>query len=201
MSLKGESHMRTKIYILAVGVVLIAAVALSVPKPQASANTETKPAATPTKTARVEKTSPARKIVFIDSWDGVKLTRSDEEWKKVLSPMEFYVLRQQGTEKEYSGALTNNKRTGTYHCSACGLALFSSKHKYDSETGWPSFYQPIDKTHIGESEDRSIPAEPRTEVHCNRCGGHLGHVFDDGPEPTGLRYCINSAALRFKPAR
>ena len=142
-----------------------------------------------------------REIVFLDTWDGTKLTMSDVEWKKELTQMEYYVLRQQGTERAYSGELTDNKKDGTYYCNACGLALFSSKHKYNSETGWPSFYQPLNKENVGETEDKSIPQEVRTEVHCNRCGGHLGHVFDDGPEPTGLRYCINSVSLRFKPSK
>ncbi|MEQ1763092.1 MAG: peptide-methionine (R)-S-oxide reductase MsrB [Pyrinomonadaceae bacterium] len=139
-----------------------------------------------------------REYTFLDSWDGVKLKKADAIWKSELNELEFYVLRKQGTERAYTGELTDNKAEGTYYCNACGLAVFSSKHKYDSETGWPSFYKPIDKKHVGESVDRSIPGEDRTEVHCNRCGGHLGHVFDDGPEPTGLRYCINSVSLRFR---
>lgn len=142
-----------------------------------------------------------RSLVFLDAWDGTKIAKTDAEWKKELSSMEFYVLRQQGTERAYTGALTDNKKQGTYYCAACGLALFSSKHKYNSETGWPSFYQTLNKANIGETEDKIIPEEVRTEVHCNRCGGHLGHVFDDGPEPTGLRYCINSAALRFRESK
>jgi len=141
-----------------------------------------------------------RDFVFLDTWDGVKLKRSDDFWKSELTELEYYVLRKQGTERAYSGELTDNKQKGIYYCNACGLALFSSKHKFDSETGWPSFYQPINKKHVGETMDRSLPEETRTEVHCNRCGGHLGHVFDDGPQPTGLRYCINSVSLRFKPS-
>ena len=144
--------------------------------------------------------SKQREYTFIDSWDGVKLKKSDAIWKSELNDLEYYVLRKQGTERAYTGELTENKAEGTYYCNACGLAVFSSKHKYDSETGWPSFYQPINKKNVGESKDISIPEEERIEVHCNRCGGHLGHVFDDGPEPTGLRYCINSVSLRFKPA-
>lgn len=142
-----------------------------------------------------------RNLAFLDMWDGTAVVRSEEDWKKELSPLEYYVLRQQGTERAFTGELTDNKKAGTYYCAACGLAVFSSKHKYDSETGWPSFYQPIDKKHVGETIDRSIPEEVRTEVHCGRCGSHLGHVFDDGPEPTGLRYCINSVSLRFKQGK
>lgn len=152
----------------------------------------------PTPSAKTKKTP--RELQLVDSWEGVKIAKTDAEWKKELSSNEFYILRKQGTERAYTGKLTDNKKAGTYYCAACGLAVFSSKHKYDSETGWPSFYQPFDKKNVGEEVDKSIPEEVRTEVHCARCGGHLGHVFDDGPEPTGLRYCINSAALRFKPA-
>jgi len=189
--------MKAKFNILAIGMALIGLSAFVAKLPVAASSDA---AATPTPgKAKVGQTAPMRNVAFLDTWDGEKLVRSDAVWKKELSPMEFYVLRQQGTERAYTGALTNNKRSGTYHCAACGLAVFSSKHKYDSETGWPSFYRPIDKRNVGESVDRSIPAEVRTEVHCSRCGGHLGHVFDDGPEPTGLRYCINSAALRFRP--
>lgn len=144
--------------------------------------------------------TPKKGASATEKFDGVKLVRSNEEWKKLLTPEQFYILREKGTEKPYSGEYDRSKRVGTYHCAACDLALFRSKAKFDSETGWPSFYEPIYKQNVHEEEDRSL-GEVRTEVLCHRCGGHLGHVFDDGPQPTGLRYCMNSAALKFKLAK
>lgn len=147
------------------------------------------------------KTRTVRELTFIESeFDGKVISVADAEWKKVLTPTEFYILREEGTEAPYTGELTNNKKAGTYHCAACGLVLFKSDAKYDSETGWPSFFQPVYKKNVAEKEDRSL-GDVRTEVECARCGSHLGHVFDDGPQPTGLRYCMNSVSLRFKPAK
>ncbi len=122
---------------------------------------------------------------------------SSEEWKSRLTDFEYYVLRDKGTERAFSGEYWNNKKEGTYTCRACGLALFASKTKYKSGTGWPSFYEPIKSAYVAEDSDFLLGYK-RTEVMCGRCGGHLGHVFPDGPKPTGLRYCINSISLSFE---
>jgi peptide-methionine (R)-S-oxide reductase len=127
-----------------------------------------------------------------------EITKSDDEWRKLLTPMQYKVLREHGTERPHSSPLDREKRKGTFACAGCDLPLFSSETKFDSGTGWPSFYQPLENA-VGTSDDRSL-LMLRTEVHCRRCGGHLGHVFDDGPKPTGLRYCMNGVALKFIPA-
>ncbi len=129
-----------------------------------------------------------------------KITKTDEEWKKALTPEQYHVLRDHGTERAFTSPLNNNKQKGVYVCAACGLTLFSSDTKFDSGTGWPSFWAPIDPKHVGTSVDRSF-FSTRTEVHCARCGGHLGHVFPDGPPPTGQRYCMNGVSLKFEPAK
>jgi peptide-methionine (R)-S-oxide reductase len=125
------------------------------------------------------------------------LEKSDAEWKASLTPEQFHVLREHGTERAGTSPLNREKRDGTFRCAGCGEPLFASDTKYDSGSGWPSFYEPMDGA-VGESVDRSH-LMTRTEVHCEKCGGHLGHVFEDGPRPTGLRYCINGAALNFDP--
>jgi peptide-methionine (R)-S-oxide reductase len=130
-------------------------------------------------------------------FDGRRVERTAEEWKRILTAEQFHILREKGTEQPYTGVYADSKQKGIYACAGCGLHLFSSKAKFDSGTGWPSFFRPVNKRNIAEEIDKSIAAEVRTEVLCARCGGHLGHVFDDGPRPTGLRYCINSAALKF----
>jgi len=122
---------------------------------------------------------------------------SDDEWKKRLTEEQYHILREEGTEEAFSGALHDNKRKGIYHCAGCGQELFSSKAKYDSGTGWPSFFEPLSKDKIGTKKDWKLLI-PRKEVHCSNCGGHLGHIFDDGPPPTGKRYCLNSIALFFE---
>jgi peptide-methionine (R)-S-oxide reductase len=127
-----------------------------------------------------------------------EVEKPDAEWRRILSPEAYDVLRQHGTERPFSSPLDHEKRKGTFACAGCDLPLFSSDTKFNSGTGWPSFYQPLPNA-VGETEDRSFMMR-RTEVHCRRCGGHLGHVFADGPPPTGLRYCMNGVALRFTPA-
>ncbi len=125
-----------------------------------------------------------------------KVIKTDAEWKLILTPDQYQVSRKSGTEAPYSSPLNKNYKSGVYTCVCCNLPLFSSKTKYNSETGWPSFYAPFNKINVGEKVDTSLP-EKRTEVICNRCDAHLGHVFDDGPKPTGLRYCINGVAMNF----
>ena len=127
-----------------------------------------------------------------------RVSKSDAEWKKTLSPAAYDVLRHQGTEMPFSSPLDKNYKKGTYLCAGCDQAVYSSDTKYDSHTGWPSFWKPLPNA-ILTAADNSLDME-RTEVHCVGCGGHLGHVFDDGPRPTGLRYCMNGVALRFQAA-
>ena len=138
--------------------------------------------------------------VSVDGEEAViveKLERSEAEWRKVLTPEQYYILREKGTERAGTGDLLHTKDDGVYKCAGCGLALFRSDGKFDSGCGWPSFFEPLAGAHITETRD-ATHGMVRTEITCSRCGGHLGHVFTDGPEPTGLRYCVNSVSIDFE---
>jgi peptide-methionine (R)-S-oxide reductase len=182
----------------AIGVIATIALIAACRPQTAATTTGSEPAVSATPSKATTKGPSAETGVYdLVEFDGQKITHTEEVWKKLLTPDQFYILREAGTERAYTGALTNNHEEGVYYCAACGLALFHSKAKFESGTGWPSFYEPIYKKNVTEKVDNSL-GETRTEVLCSRCGGHLGHVFDDGPQPTGLRYCMNSAALKFK---
>ena len=126
-----------------------------------------------------------------------KIVKTDEEWKALLTPEQFKIARKHGTERPFTGPNHDSKEPGVYHCVACDLPLFDANTKFDSGTGWPSFFAPISKENVGETVDKSW-FMTRTEVHCARCGAHLGHVFDDGPPPTGLRYCMNGTVMKLE---
>lgn len=128
-----------------------------------------------------------------------EVTHSKAEWKAMLTPLQYKVMREEGTERAFSSPLNDEKRNGIFHCRGCDLPLYDSAAKYDSGTGWPSFWQPIDDTAVGTKPDRSL-FMTRTECHCSNCGSHLGHIFEDGPQPTGLRHCINGVSLSFVEA-
>jgi len=140
---------------------------------------------------------PTASVAGMDDPAKPRIVKSDAEWKKLLTPEQYYVLRQQGTERPFTSPLVDNHQKGTFKCAACKTPLFSSDTKFESGTGWPSFYAPISKKNVIERVDKTL-GMVRTEVECGGCGGHLGHVFEDGPKPTGLRYCMNGVALEFE---
>ncbi len=151
------------------------------------------------KTSKMNESTESKPAVYNRN-DSSKVTLSNEEWKKMLSPEVYYIARQKGTERPWTSKFEGFKEKGTYYCAACGNALFQSDTKFESGCGWPSFYEPISKTSIINTPDNSY-GMVRTEVQCGKCEAHLGHVFDDGPPPTGLRYCINGVILDFEKAK
>lgn len=194
--------MRNKVIFTSTIILLITAIAVAIGCARSAsgdnqaASTGPEAAVTPPKATKAPATNSASAD---DVFDGKKIEKTDEEWKTLLTAEQFHILREEGTERPYTGEYAETHEDGDYYCAACHLKLFSSKTKFESGTGWPSFYQPINKKNVMEKTDRSL-GDVRIEVECARCGGHLGHVFDDGPRPTGLRYCMNSASLKFERA-
>ncbi len=189
-----KHHTFASLFIFAGLIAVIGAACAGKAAPEATKIAEPTVVSSPTPATSMAK--PGSDEVF----NGEKIVKPEDDWKKELTPDAYHVLREEGTERAYSGEYDKNKETGDYFCAACHLKLFSSVTKFDSGTGWPSFYEAINKKNVVEKSDKSHGAE-RIEVECARCGSHLGHVFDDGPKPTGLRYCMNSVSLKFEKAK
>lgn len=162
-------------------------------------NTMDKPANSEDKNTAIAENIQGPKLDLNDT-DLTPVKKTDAEWKKILTPNQYFILREQGTEPPFQNEYFDNHDKGNYFCAGCGLPLFNSKTKFESGTGWPSFYDPIAKSRVKEAVDNSL-GMTRGEISCARCGGHLGHVFDDGPKPTGLRYCMDSGALIFQKSK